>query len=290
MTRRPIFGHPHGDGCETSATGDVLPPDHHVRNARGQIGEGPSTPPALLSADPRNSRARAAHVARGAASLALAMVRLAGVPVLGAATLTSYLDALWAHGLADVYPPEVQIADCLSRFDALLSTIVYSGAAPGAVGHVGAPGVIGASSACVFVALAVRRVAAADGGAPADFTAVAFGIMHRTARFAARLSLFLLTYTLLAQPEFLPPGVESAVPAALVVTTVITVVAYMLTGPAGASWVAAIVRRSPAVARPPRSAPPDKDSALQRPQMPSGDSFRSGTRSRSSDQPRQEYP
>jgi len=131
MTRR--FGHTQASGCETGATGDVLPPDHHVRNARGQIGEGPSALPAVLSADPRNSRARAARLARGAASLALAMVRLAGVPILAAAALHSYLDALWAHGLADVYPPEVQIADCLSRFDALLSTIVYSGVAPGAV-------------------------------------------------------------------------------------------------------------------------------------------------------------
>jgi hypothetical protein len=283
MTRRP-------NGCQTSATAGVPAPDHHVRNARGQVGEGPSTPPALRSADPGSSRARAAHVARGAAGLVLALVRLAGVPVLAAAALTSYLGALWAHGLADVYPPEVQIADCLLRFDALLSTIVYSGAAPEAAGgHVGVPGVIGASSACVFAALAVRRVAA-DGGPHADFAALVAAVVHRTARFAARLSLFLLTYTLLAQPEFLPPGVESAVPAALVATTVTTVLAYMLTGPAGASRAAAIVRRPPAVARPPRSAPPDKDSALQRPRMPSGDSFRSGTRSRSPDQPRQEYP
>ena len=216
----------------------------------------------------------AACVGTRIASAALALVRLAGVPILAAAALDSYLDVLWSHGLSDVYPPEVQIADCLSRLDALASTIIYSGVAPEAVDHVGAPGVIGASSACVFVVVAVRR-AAADGGAPGPV--LAYGIVQRTARFAARLSLFLLTYTLLAQPQFRPPGVQSAVPAALVVTTVITVLAYMvMIEPALVSWGWVVVRRSVAVACPahrrPRMRIRDRCTSLE---QPGGDSFRS---------------
>jgi hypothetical protein len=157
-------------------------------------------------------------------------------------------------------------------------------------GHVGVPGVIGACSACVFVALAVRRVAA-DGGAPVERPAVAFRIAHRTARFAARWSLFLLIYTLLAQPEFRPPGVDSAVPTALVVTMVITVVAYELTRPVGASRAVAIVRRPlAAAARPPLPvAPHERPRVPQDPRPPSGNRLRSAPQPYSPDRPRQEY-